>query len=94
MDVSLSLHFRHPWKHFPYGDTYLGAGEGAALVTGADKEDDPTGGWTADEEEPDMANLDSQDAADAEALLAQLMSTHPHVQGDVEDKALLEEVPS
>ena len=59
--------FKHPCKHFPLADTYVAAGHCAEATT-ADKEDDP-----AMDEEVELTELDSADAADAQALIQQLM---------------------
>ena len=68
--------FKRPCKHFPLTDTYVQA---SGLVATAEKEDDPNGA-SPDGEEVDLSLVDSQDAADAEAVLTQLMRTATNVE--------------
>ena len=68
--------FKRPCKHFPLTDTYVTAG---GLVAAAEKEDDPNGP-SPDGEEVDLTLLEAQDAADAEAVLTQLMRTAANVE--------------
>ena len=61
-------YFQHPWKHFPLKDrTYS-----AAMPEEGETEDDPTEA-RPDGEVVDQTVLAAQDAADADAVLGQLM---------------------
>jgi hypothetical protein len=68
--------FKHPCKHFPLTDSYVRAG---GLVVSTEKEDDPNGA-SLDGEGVDLLVVEAQDAADAEAVLTQLMRTAANVE--------------
>ena len=61
--------FKQPCLHFPLADTYVQGG--ALLEEPGEKEDDPNG--TPDAEPAELTAMGAQDAADAEAVLNQLM---------------------
>ena len=61
--------------HFPLADTYVQGG--ASLEEPGEKEDDPNG--TPDAEPAELTAMGAQDAADAEAVLNQLMRTGANV---------------
>ena len=61
--------------HFPLADTYVQGG--ALLEEPGEKEDDPNG--TPDAEPAELTAMGAQDAADAEAVLNQLMRTGANV---------------
>ena len=63
--------FKQPCLHFPLADTYVQGG--ALLEELGEKEDDPNG--TPDAEPAELTAMGAQDAADAEAVLNQLMRT-------------------
>ena len=63
--------FKHPCKHYPLKDTYVAAVP-CTEANRADKEDDPNGDLPGGDE-VDLTAVDAQDAADAEAVLTQLM---------------------
>ena len=64
-----------PCLHFPLADTYVQGG--ALLEELGEKEDDPNG--TPDAEPAELTAMGAQDAADAEAVLNQLMRTGANV---------------
>ena len=83
--------FLHPWKHFPLKDrTYA-----VDMDEDGEKEDDPTEA-RPDGEAVDQTVVAAQDAADADAVLGQLMRTAlPTAQqavGNDDSQAVLEEV--
>ena len=63
--------FKQPCLHFPLADTYVQGG--ALLEELGEKEDDPNG--TPHAEPAELTAMGAQDAADAEAVLNQLMRT-------------------
>ena len=67
--------FKQPCLHFPLADTYVQGG--ALLEEPGEKEDDPNG--TPDAEPAELTAMGAQDAADAEAVLNQLMRTGANV---------------
>ena len=67
--------FKQPCLHFPLADTYVQGG--ALLEELGEKEDDPNG--TPDAEPAELTAMGAQDAADAEAVLNQLMRTGANV---------------
>ena len=68
--------FQQPCKHFPLADSYVAAGHCAEATT-ADKEDDPNM-----DEDVELTELDANDAADAQALIQQLMRPADAEDGD------------
>ena len=60
-----------PCKHYPLKDTYVAAVP-CTEANRADKEDDPNGDLPGGYE-VDLTAVDAQDAADADAVLTQLM---------------------
>lgn len=71
--ASLQGFFQHPWKHFPLKDTYVSRAECPEAAT-ANKEDDPSG--DDPDEAIDLTTIDAHDAADAEAVMGQLLRTN------------------
>ena len=67
--------FKQPCLHFPLADTYVQGG--ALLEEPGEKEDDPNG--TPDAEPAELTAMGAQDAADAEAVLNQLMRNGANV---------------
>ena len=72
---SARLLHKQPCLHFPLADTYVQGG--ALLEEPGEKEDDPNG--TPDAEPAELTAMGAQDAADAEAVLNQLMRTGANV---------------
>ena len=83
-DASRKGFFKHPCKHFPLKDVYDVRNDSSTSDLAGDNEDPP------DERPPhledvDVTTIDAEDAADAAALIAQLMRNHPRV-GEVEGR--------
>ena len=76
-DATKAGFFRHPCKHFPLKDLYdVRSDTGTGDLDGND--DDP-GERPPHLEDVDVTTIDAADAADAEALITQLMRAHPQV---------------
>lgn len=83
--ATLTGFFKHPYKHFPLADVYDVRKDTGGDVGGDGDDEDPPEERPPHHEEVDSLTVDAADAADAEALLTQLMRAHPQV-GEVQGR--------